>query len=164
MRNIFLSLLLALSISGMAEDVQIRDVFRQMPDSILPTLSVNNRLDMIDFMDSHMKAEVTNLLEGKSEMTALGEDSITIRVSDALNISILLLNTTELIDDSNQVVCLVQTYGTDSLSLNSKIEFFTIQWKKLSDTPQLSETDKQRISSLDKKTILNYMDAILKKD
>jgi hypothetical protein len=164
MRNIFLSLLLALSISGMAENVQIRDVFRQMPDSILPTLSVNNRLDMIDFMDSHMKAEVTNLLEGKSEMTALGEDSITIRVSDALNISILLLNTTELIDDSNQVVCLVQTYGTDSLSLNSKIEFFTIQWKKLSDTPQLSETDKQRISSLDKKTILNYMDAILKKD
>ena len=164
MRNIFLSLLLALSISGMAENVQIRDVFRQMPDSILPTLSVNNRLDMIDFMDSHMKAEVTNLLEGKSEMTALGEDSITIRVSDALNISILLLNTTELIDDSNQVVCLVQTYGTDSLSLNSKIEFFTIQWKKLSDTPQLSETDKQRILSLDKKTILNYMDAILKKD
>ena len=159
-----MSLLLALSISGMAENVQIRDVFRQMPDSILPTLSVNNRLDMIDFMDSHMKAEVTNLLEGKSEMTALGEDSITIRVSDALNISILLLNTTELIDDSNQVVCLVQTYGTDSLSLNSKIEFFTIQWKKLSDTPQLSETDKQRISSLDKKTILNYMDAILKKD
>jgi len=164
MRNIFLSLLLALSISGMAENVQIRDVFRQMPDSILPTLSVNNRLDMIDFMDSHMKAEVTNLLEGKSEMTALGEDSITIRVSDALNISILLLNTTELIDDSNQVVCLVQTYGTDSLSLNSKIEFFTIQWKKLSDTPQLSETDKQRISSLDKKTRLKYMDVILKKD
>ena len=164
MRNIFLSLLLALSISGMAENVQIRDVFRQMPDSILPTLSVNNRLDMIDFMDSHMKAEVTNLLEGKSEMTALGEDSITIRVSDALNISILLLNTTELIDESNQVVCLVQTYGTDFLSLNSKIEFYTIQWQKLSHMPQLSETDKLRISSLDKKTILNFMDVILKKD
>lgn len=164
MRNIFLSLLLALSISGMAEDVQIRDVFRQMPDSILPTLSVNNRLDMIDFMDSHMKAEVTNLLEGKSEMTALGEDRLTIRVSDALNISILLLNTTEMIDSCNQVVCLVQTYGTDSLCLNSKIEFYTIQWQKLSHTPQLSETDKHRVSSLDKKTILNYMDAILKKD
>ena len=58
-------LFLILTISGRAEDVRMKDVFRLMPDSLFPTLSANNRLDMIDFMDSQMKAEVTNLLGGK---------------------------------------------------------------------------------------------------
>ncbi|MBP5338143.1 MAG: DUF3256 family protein [Prevotella sp.] len=64
----------------------MRDVFKAMPDSVLPTLTTNNRLDMIDFMEAKMKAEVTNLLDGKSEMLALTGDSLCIRMSDALTV------------------------------------------------------------------------------
>ena len=42
-----------------AQDLKIRDVFKQMPDSLMPYLTGNNRLDFIDFMDSNMKASVT---------------------------------------------------------------------------------------------------------
>jgi hypothetical protein len=157
-------LFLILTISGRAEDVRMKDVFRLMPDSLLPTLSANNRLDMIDFMDSQMKAEVTNLLGGKSEMTALSDDSLTIRMSDALTVQMLLLKPQEMIDSCSQVVCLLQIFGTDSLNLDTKIDFYTPQWQKLDERPQLSESDARRVSALDTKTILNFMDAILKKD
>ena len=61
---------------GSAAQQTISEVFREMPDSLLPTLSKNNRLDMLDFMASGMKAEVTNRLGGRSEMTALTDDSM----------------------------------------------------------------------------------------
>ena len=157
-------LFLILTISGRAEDVRMKDVFRLMPDSLLPTLSANNRLDMIDFMDSKMKAEVTNLLGGKSEMTALSDDSLTIRMSDALTVQMLLLKPQEMVDSCSQVVCLLQIFGTDSLSLDTKIEYYTPEWQKLNERPQLSEFDLHRVSALDTKTILNFMDVILKKD
>ena len=74
-----------------AQELKLRDVFRQIPDSLMPTLSVNNRLDFIDFMDSNMKAAVRNQLGGMSEMTALTDDSLSVRMSDALRIDMLLL-------------------------------------------------------------------------
>ncbi|MBR6998224.1 MAG: DUF3256 family protein, partial [Prevotella sp.] len=40
------------------------DLFKAMPDSLMPYLTKNNRLDMIDFMEANMKAEITNQLEG----------------------------------------------------------------------------------------------------
>ena len=164
MKYSLLALLLLISVSGRAEDVRMKDVFRQMPDALVPTLSANNRLDMIDFIDSNMKAEVTNLFGGKSEMTMLSDDSLTIRLSDALTIHMLLLKTEETTDDSHQVICMLMVYGTDSLSLDTKLDFYSTDWNKLDVRPRFSEIDEQRISTLETSTILNFMDAILKKD
>ena len=83
--------LMAFTSQASAQDLMIRDVFKQMPASLLPTLSENNRLDMLDFMDSKMKAEVTNRLGGKSEMTLLTDTTLSIRMSEALKVDMLLL-------------------------------------------------------------------------
>ena len=49
MKKIIFSLFLTLSaVSLTAADM--KDVFSAMPDSVLPTLTRNNRLDMIDFV------------------------------------------------------------------------------------------------------------------
>ena len=64
----------------------VREAFKAMPDSLVPYLTANNRLDLMDFMDAKMKAVVTNLLEGQTEMTFLSDDSLSIRMSDALTI------------------------------------------------------------------------------
>ena len=45
--------------------------FTNMPDSLSPLLTAVNRADFIDFLESKMKAEVTNRFGGKSEMTEL---------------------------------------------------------------------------------------------
>ena len=168
-----MGLLCTMSISGREGEatdsvasptVSIREAFKQMPTSLLPTLSENNRLDMIDFIDSNLKAEVDNLLGGKSEMTALSDDSISIKVSDALQMTVLLLKPLSPIDSIDQVICIAQTFGTDSLSLSTKIEYYSPEWVKLDSTPNFSSADKKRIDALDLQTIANWDAITLKKD
>ena len=76
-----------------AQGLALRDAFRQMPDSVMPTLTQNNRLDCLDFLDAGMKAEVRNRLGGTSVMTALTPDSLSLQVSPALRVDMLLLST-----------------------------------------------------------------------
>ena len=149
-----------LAMQGRAGD--IRDAFKEMPDSLLPSLSENNRLDMIDFIDSGMKAEVSNLLNGKSEMTELTDSSLTLRVSEALKVRMLLLPTAQPVDSCSQVICLLQTYGTDSLSLDTRVDFYSLHWQRLEVRPALSPADEQRIESLKMQTILKWEEEILK--
>lgn len=140
------------------------EVFKQMPDSVIPSLSVNNRLDMIDFMDSGMKAEVTNLFGKKSEMLTLADDSLSLRVSDALTVHMFLLTPSEVIDSCSKVICLLRTYNLDDKMRSSETLFFTPQWRKLSIEPHFPETDFQRIAALNLQTILKWEREILKKD
>jgi len=153
--------LLAFTSQASAQDLMIRDVFKQMPASLLPTLSENNRLDMLDFMASNMKAEVTNRLGGKSEMTVLTDSTLTIRVSDALTVELLLLRSEN--TDKN-LLCLIETFGRDSLSLDSQVRFFTPSWERLNEPPQLSVSDQNTISSKKVQTILKRDEEILKKN
>ena len=43
-----------------AQTLKMRDVFRQMPDSLMPSLSQNDRLDFIDFIDSNNVFIISN--------------------------------------------------------------------------------------------------------
>ena len=161
--------LMAFTSQASAQDLMIRDVFKQMPASLLPTLSENNRLDMLDFMDSKMKAEVTNRLGGKSEMTSLTDSTLTIRMSSALTIELLLLRSrsdnSEYSEHSDRnLLCLIETFGRDSLSLESTVRFYTTSWHPLSQSPQLSVSDQNTISSKKVLTILKRDEEILKKN
>ena len=144
--------------------IKISDLFREMPDSLLPVLSENNRLDMIDFMASGMKAEVSNRLGGKSEMTMLTDDSLRVKVSDALTMTLLLITPLDSIESGNKVICCVRTYGTDESMLQSVTSFYTTQWNQMNQTPPLNDEDTQRIHAMDMQTILNWERDILKKD
>ena len=147
------------SITGQvsAQDVTIRDIFKQMPDSLMPYLSQNNRLDFIDFLDSHMKAEVRNTLGGTSEMTALADDSLTIRMSESLKTDLLLLPLAQPIDSISQVVAMVETFLVDSIYGESRVSYFTPDWQRLPSEPVLSVEEKKRIKG-------HVLQNILKKD
>lgn len=163
MRRQFIILIgLLLAVSGRAGDLLMKEVFRTMPDSLMPYLSENNRLDFIDFMDSGMKAEVRNTLGGTSEMTALTVDSLSIRMSEALRVDMLLLAPSQ--EDTCRVVCFVQTYGTDSLSLESTVDYYTTTWQQLAVAPELSASDKRRIAALKVQTILKRDEEMYKKN
>lgn len=96
-----------LSAVAQQDSINIRDVFRQMPDSLMPYLTHNNRLDMIDFMDAGMKAAVTNRLDGETLMTFLSADSLHIRMSLALEVEMKLEKA-----DTLWTVCVKHTYQT----------------------------------------------------
>ena len=161
---LFTGLLLLASLTVRAGELKIQDVFKQMPNSVLPTLSENNRLDMLDFMASKMKAEVTNRLGGKSEMTVLTDTTLTIRMSEALKVDMLLLESGSSASSDKEIICLIETFGRDSLSLESTVRYYTTSWQPIPQTPQLSVSNQNTISSKKVQTILKRDEEILKKN
>ena len=79
---------------------EAKTVFVNIPDSLCPLLSSVNRADCIDFIESKMKAQVTNRFGGKSEMTELSPDYVSLQMSDASNWQMKLLP----LNDTTKVV------------------------------------------------------------
>ena len=163
MRKWMMAMLFA-SITGQvsAQDLKMRDVFRQMPDSLMPYLTQNNRLDFIDFIDSDMKAEVTNMMGGVSEMTALTDDSLSIRMSDALRVDMLLLDLDVPVDTIRQVVVFVETFLTDSIYGESVSKTYSIDWQPVTKALSFNELQRKRLEQLRLQNILNWDDDKLK--
>ena len=109
--------------------VKMVDVFKQMPDSLFPYLTANMRLDLIDFVESGMKAEVTNELGGKSCLTKLTDSYASIALTEASELEMRLLETEEAVDDAHQILCLVTTHGSGIKE--SRVDFYTVNWKQL---------------------------------
>lgn len=148
---------------GSAQEPTLRDVFRQMPDSLMPSLSLNNRLDFIDFLDSNMKAVVKNQLGGQSEMTCLTDDSLSIKMSDALKIDMLLLTLDEPVDTIKQVVVFAETFRVDSVYGETTIKFYSLDWQLLTGEIPLNEIQKKRIECLNLQNILKWTEDRLNK-
>ena len=134
----------------------ISDVFKQMPDSLMPYLTANNRLDFIDFMDSNMKAEVANTAGGTSEMTALTADSLSIRMSEALRVDMLLLDLDEPVDTIRQVIVFVETFLADSVYGESVCKTFTVDWQPVTSDIPFNEAQRKRLKSLNLQNILKW--------
>ncbi len=117
----------------------MKELFMTMPDSIIPLLTKNNRLDMVDFLEAKMKSVVKNKLDGESEMTALYADSISIKLTDVLQIDMFLLPTKEEYDSCKQVICLLSKYAISSSAEKESdvrreehvARFYSVQWKPL---------------------------------
>ena len=163
MRKWMMAMLFA-SITGQvsAQELKMRDVFRQMPDSLMPYLTQNNRLDFIDFIDSDMKAEVTNMMGGVSEMTALTDDSLSIRMSDALRVDMLLLDLDVPVDTIRQVVVFVETFLTDSIYGESVSKIYSVDWQPVTKALSFNELQRKRLEQLRLQNILNWDDDKLK--
>lgn len=136
MRNLICFLFLFSFLTAPAQEVAVRDVFIQMPDTIVPYLAKNNRLDFVDFIDSHMDAVVTNSLGGKSTMDTLTADYLSLRLNDASSLQMKLLPVTTPVDSARHIICLVRTYGKDYRE--SRVEFYSLKWHKLPSTDYMS--------------------------
>lgn len=102
-----------------------KDCFRQIPDSLCPLLSKVNRADFIDFLESDMRAEVTNAFGQKSEMTRLTDSFIEVRLSKQSIWQMKLLA----VNDSTRIICTVDQVSAPAI--DSHIRFFTTGWKVL---------------------------------
>lgn len=154
--SVLFLLLLALNVSAQHK---MGDLFREMPDSLLPLLSRNNRLDMIDFCEAKMKSEVQNNLEGMSAMIQLSSDSLHLRLNDALSVRLYLEDALEAYDSCRQVVCMVRTYTlASSGEEESVVDYYSVRWNRLAH-PKLASTRHVPHSS-----ILQQDDKYLRKD
>lgn len=137
MKKILFTILLSVgfALGAEAQRPVMSELFKVMPDSLMPYLTQNNRLDMIDFMEAKMKAEVANLLEGKSVMTALTADSLSIDMSNALRVDLMLTNR-----DDSVVVCMQKTYQISEHQVEKTIQYFSTTWCPLSASEVVSSS------------------------
>ncbi|MDR0894042.1 MAG: DUF3256 family protein [Prevotellaceae bacterium] len=129
MKKLFVLICLSWAIALHAQEA--KTVFVDMPDSICPLLTAVNRADCIDFLDSKMKAEVTNRLNGKSEMTTLTADYINIRLSPNATWQLKLLA----VNDTTSIIAIINTACAPAC--DSSIHFYTTAWKELPVAPTL---------------------------
>ena len=148
--------LLAFTSQASAQDLKISEVFKQMPDSLMPYLTANNRLDFIDFMDSNMKAEVSNMTGGTSEMTALTADSLSIRMSDALRVDMMLMDLDEPVDSIHQVIVFIETFLTDSIYGESVCKTYSVDWQPVTKSVPFNEAQRKRLEGLHLQNILKW--------
>ena len=103
----------------------IKAFFAQMPDSVVPHMTKNNRLDMMDFMDAKMKAEVTNKLGGKSEMTDMSASYMRITISKSCDMQIRSLHSAA--GDTLMAVAITID------STDSELFVYDLQWNRIGD-------------------------------
>ena len=148
----------------------MKSVFIAMPDSITPLLSQVNKEDCVDFLDSNMKAEVTNRFEGKTEMKVLTDDYVLMQTTPGSTLEMKLLP----VNDSTKVVCMVKTVCASAC--DSEIRFYASDWsKELSKDDFLQQPDvetfylpqdsvTEEYTLIRKKADMHLMKASLSKD
>lgn len=150
MRKIFISLFMFVCFGVSAQEVTMRDVFKQMPDSLIPYLSSNNRLDFIDFIDSKMDAEVANSLGGKSRMQKLTDKYVSLALNEAASLEMMLLPVSEPVDSTSQIICMIRTYGKDIRE--STVDFYSMKWRLLKTSDYLTPATDMFVATLNEET------------
>lgn len=111
---------------------EAKTLFANIPDSLAPLLSSVNRLDCIDFLDSNMKAKVTNKFGGESEMTVLTDTYIHIKMTSQSSWQMKVLP----VDSLNSIICVVSTACAPVC--NSTVRFYSTDWQELPVAPLLT--------------------------
>jgi len=112
----------------------ISELFKEMPDSLLPYLTKNNRLDMMDFMEAGMPAKVTNRLGGTSTMTALTPDSLSITMNQSMQIGLCL------IERDSTIIEMTRTYKISESQEENVVNYYSVSWLPLPITPVVTST------------------------
>lgn len=98
-----------------------RQAFISAPQSILPELTANARLDMLDYFTSNLTTPTDNLIGGKSRVLSLNDRQIGIKVSNASVVEIVMLPS-----DKDTLVAVITTVFTPQP--DSRLQVFTSDW------------------------------------
>lgn len=163
MKRILIYILIGAAFTSNVFAQNMRELIRTMPDSILPLLTKNDRLDFIDYLDSNMKAEVTNRMGGKSEMTEITDDYAHINISQNSEVAFKLLPY-----ENGHIICAIHTFS--STASESRLKFYTREWKELTaedfiKMPSIDDffTPTDTLTQAENKNLRNKLDVCLVK-
>lgn len=105
--------------------VRMRDMFASMPDSLLPMMTKNNRLDCIDFIENNMQAQVRNRLDEFVELKKMTDDYLLLETSAVSKVEMKLVQK----DDTTSVIYVARTYVGPAVDCDLKC--YTQDWQPL---------------------------------
>ncbi len=137
-RHIIVFVILLSVCGNISAQKNIKNYFVEMPDTMLPLLSTNARLDLVDFYEAGMRAIVTNRLDGKSELLKLEPDFLELKTSASASMQMKMLSTL----NGDTILCVVTSACAEAC--NSNIRFYDKGWRSLQsdrffDKPQIRE-------------------------
>ena len=103
---------------------EMRTIFLEAPDSVLPLLSKSYRADMVDYVDAGMTARVTNSLDGSSTLEELAADYMRLAVTASSTMQLKLLPL-----QGDTVICMVKSVNAEAA--DSRIYFYDKEWNML---------------------------------
>ena len=138
MKRLIVFIWMLVSLVCLRADV-MRNYFRDCPDDFFLMLTHNNKLDMLDFMDSKMAAVVKNIYGEQSQLLELNDDYLRIRTSAASMTEMKLLTI-----GRDTLICVVKTlYAPEPESEISFIATATMKpagpTKRFVDIPKESD-------------------------
>lgn len=125
MRTTCISLLMAALMAlphTVTAQISLRDIFTQMPDSLLPTLSRSDRLDLLDFIDANLTNEVPGALRGSARLTMLTPSVLKLRLSPHAEMQMCLLS-------DQATVCVITS--VEAGGWDSSVRFYNLGWQML---------------------------------
>lgn len=124
MKKQLLSLTLMLGALGAFGQTTAADLFTSAPQSVFPLLDRNTRLDMVDYYRNGMSTPSQNQLDGRSSITEMTPESITVKMTDSSAMQIV-----DLKGNKGDVVAVISTVAAPGL--DSTIKFFDTEWNPL---------------------------------
>ena len=124
LRKLFLISAIATALVSQAAEPAAQ-LFVSMPDSLVPSIEVNRRKDLIDLFHAGQQAQVTTKLGGTARMTQLQENLVVLSLSQQSQM--LLHNYTT--GSGDTLVALVNTVYAPAG--DSRIRFFDGAWQEL---------------------------------
>lgn len=124
------------------------DFFRQAPQSVLPLLALNSRLDMLDYYNSGMYTPVTNRVNGKSTLVELCDARVKVKLSEnsSLELAVLPQKKDTVIAVIETVKCPVADSGIRFYRASDWTEL-DVQGNSLSAVDFLEPADRKKIDS-----------------
>lgn len=125
-QRLFAALLLIVACPLMLPaQTKMRDVFAAMPDSIIPYLTKNNRLDCIDFIEGNVKMEVENLFETKTLIEELTADYLKMRLNETTTLQMKMLTR----QGCDTLICMIKTMKLPEEY--SYMQLFDLKWNSV---------------------------------
>lgn len=112
-------ILTALSAVG---QLTARKAFTEAPAKIIPLLDRNTRLDMLDYFDAGIERASDNALKGKSQINSLSDNAISVKITDASTIDIIILPA-----GSDSLIAVINTVATPAP--DSKLTVYSRNWE-----------------------------------
>ncbi|WP_092110998.1 DUF3256 family protein [Prevotella sp. KH2C16] len=124
MKRLLILFLLSLSMMSLSAK-SVREMWLSMPDSIIPYLNNNQRIELVDFVNLNVKSEVNNLLGDSTVLDTLSIDYLHLTVNPSVRIELKMLPFT----NADSILCMIKTLNGPEFE--SIIDFYDKDWKRL---------------------------------
>lgn len=106
----------------------MREIWVTMPDSVVPYLNHELRVELADYWDMSAEAKVKNLLENETRIVKMSGDYMEVKLNSSTDAQLRTLA----VDDSTYIICMVKTFNAPAKE--SVVAFFTEDWKPVGGT------------------------------